>query len=82
MITIRYFGSLKETLNLIEEQLDWQEGNTDDLLTLLRQRDELWAQALSDKNIFRLVVNQQIIYQPVVLQAGDEVAILPPVTGG
>lgn len=82
MIKIRYFGSFKDTLNLVEELLAWHEGSTDDLLAELRQRDELWASTLSSKNIFRLVVNQQIIYQSVVLHSGDEVAILPPVTGG
>lgn len=82
MIKIRYFGSLKDTLGLCEEDFVWQEGNTDSLLNTLRQRGELWAEALSDKNVFRVVVNQQIIYQSVMLKAGDEVAILPPVTGG
>ncbi|MFD1260482.1 molybdopterin converting factor subunit 1 [Entomomonas asaccharolytica] len=83
MIKIRYFGSLKETLNTTEEQLDWQKGlTTDKLLQELRQRDATWAEALAEKNVFRLVVNQQVVYQPVAIKEGDEVAVLPPVTGG
>ena len=82
MIKIRYFGSLKEVLGIAEEQLDWEEGTTDDLLAQLRQRDQHWEEALSSHNVFRVVVNQQIIYQPVALHQQDEVAILPPVTGG
>ncbi|UYZ83629.1 molybdopterin converting factor subunit 1 [Entomomonas sp. E2T0] len=83
MIKIRYFGSLKETLNTTEEQLDWEKGlTTDKLLQDLRQRNEVWAEALAEKNVFRLVVNQQVVYQPVAIKEGDEVAILPPVTGG
>lgn len=83
MIKIRYFGSLKETLNTTEEQLDWKKGlTTDKLLQNLRQRNEAWAEALAEKNIFRLVVNQQVIYQPMAINEGDEVAVLPPVTGG
>lgn len=83
MIKIRYFGSLKETLNTAEEQLDWKKGlTTDKLLQDLRQRNDAWAEALAEKNIFRLVVNQQVVYQPVAIKEGDEVAVLPPVTGG
>lgn len=55
---------------------------TDKLLQDLRQRNEVWAEALAEKNVFRLVVNQQVVYQPVAIKEGDEVAILPPVTGG
>ncbi len=83
MIKIRYFGSLKETLNTTEEQLDWQPAlSTDKLLQRLRERSETWREALAENNVFRLVVNQQVIYQPVMINEGDEVAILPPVTGG
>lgn len=83
MIKIRYFGSLKETLNTTEEQLDWKKGlTTDKLLQDLRQRNDAWAEALAEKNVFRLVVNQQVVYQPVAIKEGDEVAVLPPVTGG
>lgn len=82
MIKVRYFGSLKEILGVTEEQVAWQEGTTDDLLIQLRERGAQWSEALSKDNVFRLVVNQQIIYQPVMLQQEDEVAILPPVTGG
>lgn len=82
MIKIRYFGSLKDILGVTEEQIGWDEGTIDDLLALLRQRNEDWHTALSSNNIFRVAVNQQIIYKPVALKQGDEVAILPPVTGG
>lgn len=82
MINIRYFGALKDMLGLASEQLDWLEGTTDDLLAQLRQRGPQWSEALSEDNVFRLVVNQQIIYKPVLLKQHDEVAILPPVTGG
>lgn len=83
MIKIRYFGSLKETLNTTEEQLAWQPAlTTEQLLGQLRERSKAWAEALSEKNIFRLVLNQQVIYKPMVIDDGDEIAILPPVTGG
>lgn len=82
MIKIRYFGFLKETLQLEEEEIPWTEGNSETLLALLKNRDAFWAETLTEENIFRLVVNQKIIYCPTPIHAGDEVAILPPVTGG
>lgn len=82
MIRILYFGSLKTILGLSEETLEWQGGDSQALLQLLRSRDSKWAEALSEQNIFRLVINHQIIYEPTDIKAGDEVAILPPVTGG
>lgn len=82
MINVIYFGVLKDLSGCAQEQLDWQEANSDELLKQLRARGSDWAEALSDKNIFRLVVNKQIIYEPTLLKKGDEIAILPPVTGG
>lgn len=82
MIRIIYFGLLKDLLGLNEEQLAWQGASSDELLNYLRRRGAKWSEHLSEKNIFRLVVNQQIIYEPTFIKPGDEVAILPPVTGG
>lgn len=82
MIKIRYFGFLKEILQIEEEELTWQDGNSEDLLHFLRNRNVTWSDALAKENIFRLAINQRIIYQPTPLHSGDEIAILPPVTGG
>lgn len=82
MIRIIYFGLLKDLLGLNEEQLAWQGASSNELLNHLRRRGAKWSEHLSEKNIFRLVVNQQIIYEPTFIKPGDEVAILPPVTGG
>ncbi|CAI3943856.1 MULTISPECIES: MoaD/ThiS family protein [Commensalibacter] len=82
MIKIRYFGFLKEILNLEEEQIEWPQGDSQALLTYLRSRSDFWAESLSEQNIFRLAINQKIIYQTSPISSGDEVAILPPVTGG
>lgn len=82
MINITYFGVLKETLACSQESLEWQGGNSDLLLNLLRQRNELWNQALASDKIFRLAVNEEIFSEVVDIPDGASVAILPPVTGG
>lgn len=82
MIHIIYFGFLKDVLGLSEEQFIWHGASSDELLDQLRQRGITWSENLCKKNIFRLAINQQIIYEPTFIKPGDEVAILPPVTGG
>ncbi|AYN87542.1 MULTISPECIES: MoaD/ThiS family protein [Commensalibacter] len=82
MIKIRYFGFLKDILQIEEEEITWDNGNSQDLLNFLRSRNASWSDALAEENIFRLAINQRIIYQPTPLHPDDEVAILPPVTGG
>lgn len=82
MIRILYFGFLKETLGRSEEQFPWSGADSTELLQQLRCRGTEWQKALAEENIFRLVVNQHIIYSPIFIHPGDEVAILPPVTGG
>lgn len=81
-IRILYFGRLKDALGHAEETLDWAGGNSSQLLALLRERGDAWAAALAEGQIFRLVVNQQIVRGDADIPPGAEVGILPPVTGG
>ncbi|HIW07350.1 MAG TPA: MoaD/ThiS family protein [Candidatus Ignatzschineria merdigallinarum] len=82
MITITYFGNLKDQLQRTEESIEWQSGTTEDLLKLLRKRGELWEAALAPENVFRVVVNEEMTFSEVDIAAGDRIALLPPVTGG
>lgn len=83
MIYIKYFGPLATEVGTHAEVLPWDNGgNTSDLLTILRNRNERWKNALADEKIFRFVVNQQICHQDTVIPDEAEVGILPPVTGG
>lgn len=82
MITITYFGSLKDQLQCVEERIEWQSGSSEDLLQFLRQRGDIWDKALAPHNVFRVVVNEEMAFSTVDIVAGDRVALLPPVTGG
>lgn len=81
-IRILYFGRLKDAVGHAEETLDWAGGNSSQLLALLHERGDAWAAALAEGQIFRLVVNQQIVRGDADIPPGAEVGILPPVTGG
>jgi len=81
-IRILYFGRLKDAVGHADETLDWAGGNCSQLLAMLRQRGDTWAAALAEGQVFRLVVNQQIVRGDADIPPGAEVGILPPVTGG
>lgn len=82
VVTVRFFGSLREAVGREAVDLDIEDaciaGVRKRLASLLRA-DEL--QALSGRGV-RVCVNQTIIRSNVGLSTGDEVAFLPPVTGG
>lgn len=82
MITILYFGVLKQHLHTAQEQLVWAGGTGDDLLALLHARGEEWASALAKEKVFRLVINKRISTWQDTIPDGAEVGLLPPVTGG
>lgn len=82
MITITYFGSLKQLRPEGSEALPWAGGTTEDLLGHLRRRGPQWAHALAPGRVFRVAVNRRLSSTPLAIADGDDVALLPPVTGG
>ncbi len=85
MISVRvlFFASLRETVGCEEVRVEVPEpAQIDDLLASLDNvlSSEGMA-ALRAENV-RLAVNQEMLALPVRLQPNDEVAFLPPVTGG
>lgn len=85
MIPVRvlFFASLREAVGRDELTLEVPEpAQLDDLLSSLD--DLLGAKAMASlraENV-RLAVNQEILSVPGRLRPNDEVAFLPPVTGG
>ncbi|MFV2028739.1 MoaD/ThiS family protein [Neisseria sp. S1] len=82
MITILYFGVLKQQLATAQEQLEWQGGSGRELLELLQARGDTWREALAEDKIFRLVINKKISNWEDYIPSDAEVGLLPPVTGG
>ncbi|MCF7521291.1 MoaD/ThiS family protein [Neisseria sp. ZJ106] len=82
MITVLYFGVLKQKLGVECEQIAWSGGSGSDLLSLLGKRGETWQEALSEEQLFRLVINKKISRRADDIPEGAEVGLLPPVTGG
>jgi sulfur-carrier protein len=82
-VVVRFFASLREVAGTGSVTVDVADGaRLEDLLRVLEARLQPGAlEALRAENV-RLAVNQELVSSPVVLVDGDEVAFLPPVTGG
>jgi sulfur-carrier protein len=81
MIKVVYLARLRDALGLSTEQIPAAQ-NVAELLTLLRARGGAWAQELAEGKAYKVAVNHALASAQTPLQAGDEVALLPPVTGG
>jgi len=84
MIKVLYLASLREQLCCDSEQLELGPELTDlaALTARLRQRGGVWEEALGRGESLLTAVNAEVAGPRTRLCDGDEVAYLPPVTGG
>ena len=71
------FGTPGETLALAHP-----EATVRALLDTLRDRGGRFAEELDGRRAIRIAVNHAVVSIDEALRDGDEVALLPPVTGG
>lgn len=79
-INVQYFARYRETLGLDSEQVEGEFASIDALRLHLLKRDGAW-QVLAEQNLM-CARNQEMCQLGEPLQAGDEVAFFPTVTGG
>ena len=84
IIDILYFARLREALGLASERMPLSPtiATAGALRAHLQARGGAWAIELAGDRPVRIAVNQVIAGAETPLHAGDEVAFLPPVTGG
>lgn len=79
-ITVRLFSVAKDIAGFDERQIDLAEqSQAADVLEFLKQHD---AQFSKWRNSLRLAVNYEYVPNDHPLKNGDEVAVIPPVSGG
>jgi molybdopterin synthase catalytic subunit len=79
-VTVRLFGALREAAGAKELRIELPAGaKVSDLRSLL-ERDQPLLRGLGSR--LRVAVNQEIVPEVRSLREGDEVAFLPPVSGG
>ena len=86
VITIRlvYLARLREAFELAGETLSLpKEGcSVATIVARLRERGGAFAAELAAGRAVRVAVNHALAAQDATVRDGDEVALLPPVTGG
>ena len=87
MIRVLFFASLREAVGVSQCELAVPAGTgrpfgLQALMAELKSRLATGAYAALVAENVRIAVNQELVDGSVTLRAGDEVAFLPPVTGG
>ncbi len=81
-IHVRFFARLREELNTDTLTLEAEPGLTaGDILARLSAKGGPWAQLKGDQPVM-IAINQAMAKLGSAVQAGDELAFFPPVTGG
>jgi molybdopterin synthase sulfur carrier subunit len=83
-IHILYFAWLRERVGRSEEWLDLPDAvtNVAGLVAWLCESGENYRRAFAVPGVVRCAVNQAFAIPEAPINAGDEVAFFPPVTGG
>ena len=82
MITVKYFASLKAIAEKEEEKIEVQSFiSMDQLSDIISKTSPKMADIIRDNKIM-ISVNQEMADADTVIHDGDEVAFLPPFSGG
>ena len=82
MITVKFFASLKTIAEKEEEQIEVQSSiSMDQLSDIISKTSPRIGDIIRDNKIM-ISVNQEMADADTVIHDGDEVAFLPPFSGG
>ena len=82
MITIKYFASLRDIAEKEEDSLDIENPITiDQLSDIISKTTPKMGAIIREKKVM-ISVNQEMASADTIIHDGDEVAFLPPFSGG
>ena len=82
-ITVKYFSWIRVKLNKSQDLFEIEENlNFKDLKLFLIKKDNLFSEIFSDDSIKFFINFKEIENEAIDIVDGDELGILPPVTGG
>lgn len=80
MVSVKFFAQLREVTGTEGVEIDAADLNGVFIELAKRYPENVIVQLRGDN--VRIAVNQELVNENLGLSAGDEVALLPPVTGG
>tara|TARA_B100000965_G_scaffold92089_1_gene75045 strand:+ start:628 stop:882 length:255 start_codon:yes stop_codon:yes gene_type:complete len=82
-ITIKYFSWIRVKKKKIFEKINVpNETNFDEFKNILKKKEPIFLEIFKDKSIKFFLNLNEINDHSIILNDGDEIAFLPPVTGG
>ena len=82
MVTVKYFANLKQMAGKDEDQFDISEGTTlAQLSDLIKQSVPQIGDMVREKKVM-ISLNYDVVPLDTVVKDGDEIALLPPFSGG
>ena len=81
-VTVKYFASLKQMAGKEEDQFNLDEGTTlEQLSALIGQSVPQLGDMVREKKVL-ISLNYDVVPLDTVVKDGDEIALLPPFSGG
>lgn len=81
-VTVKYFASLKQMAGKEEDQFNVDEGTTlEQLSALIEQSVSQLGDMVRERKVL-ISLNYDVVPLDTVVKDGDEIALLPPFSGG
>ena len=82
MVTVKYFANLKQMAGKDEDQFNINEGTTlAQLSDMIKQSVPQIGDMVREKKVM-ISLNYDVVPLDTVVKDGDEIALLPPFSGG
>lgn len=83
-IKLFYFAKLREVLGIDREEIDVETDikTLAELIAFLKLRGSPWHSIFDMSSSYRMAINQELAEANHAINANDEVAFFPPITGG
>ena len=83
-VKLFYFAKVRESLGINQEEIDLVNNikTVADLIDVLKNRGIQWQSIFEMSSSLRVAVNQELVETNHAINANDEVAFFPPITGG